>query len=418
MTGRRFITSDYISIILGAIEKTQSDPALLRSLVYDVARLSLGKHVLTNYRQLGSEGLQQQVHDLEAAINQVEVLAQKPDQLGNGADAPLLDGPASSPADQTAVTVRDSLGDAIFADAWTDNAPVVVRTAPSEVYRDWREPTEILQPLEIWEPDVGRGPKRTRVDFWWAVQLASAALIGVGIYAIMLARSDYFFAGPGYSLAVPVAQGVTVASNATGLNTNVAPGTVHTAIGGSQSLGFPLPTVYGVYAVSVGKLYELDPLPMRVPDPRVAISAMISNASRVTMPDGKLQFIIFRRDLVASAPTEVFVRVVARVAREMKFNGAGPPMTTDIDGEWAIRSKSYVFRVAPVGDNPEMIVLHPADPQLSLSAGRYALVIAGKGYDFTIDGQVTDTAQCLERSSVIGGMVYSECRTPLPLLAN
>ncbi|MFY9839307.1 MAG: hypothetical protein WAK55_23095, partial [Xanthobacteraceae bacterium] len=130
------------------------------------------------------------------------------------------------------------------------------------------------------------------------------------------------------------------------------------------------------------------------------------------------QFIIFRRDLVSSAPTEVFVRVVARVAREMKFNEGGPPVTTDIDGQWAIRSKSYEFRVAPLGDNPEMIVLRPADPQLFLSPGRYALVVAGKGYDFTVDGQVTDTAQCLERTGVLGGAVYSECRILPAQLAN
>jgi hypothetical protein len=102
----------------------------------------------------------------------------------------------------------------------------------------------------------------------------------------------------------------------------------------------------------------------------------------------------------------------------MKFNGAGPPMTAEIDGEWAIRSKSYLFRVAPVDVSPEMIVLRPANSQQSLSPGRYALVIAGKGYDFTIEGQVTDAAQCLERSNVIGGMVYSECRTSPPQLAN
>jgi hypothetical protein len=170
--------------------------------------------------------------------------------------------------------------------------------------------------------------------------------------------------------------------------------------------------------VSEGKLFELDPLQLKVPDPRVAISAMISNASGVKIDDGKLQFVIFRRDLVSSAPTEVFVRVVARVAREMKFNEAGPPVTTDIDGQWAIRSKSYEFRVAPLGDNPEMVVLHPADPQLSLSPGRYALVVAGRGYDFTVDGQVTDTAQCLERTDVLGGAVYSECRTLPAQLAN
>jgi len=186
----------------------------------------------------------------------------------------------------------------------------------------------------------------------------------------------------------------------------------------AQALGFPLPSVYGVYAVSAGKLFELDPLPLKVPDPRVAISAMIGSVSRVTIRDGKLQFIIFRRDLVSSAPTEMFVRVVARVARETKFSEAQPATTTTIAGQWAVRSKSYEFRVAPLGDNPEMIVLHPADPQLSLLPGRYALVVAGRGYDFTVDGQVTDTAQCLERADVVGGAVYSECRTLPAQFAN
>lgn len=176
-------------------------------------------------------------------------------------------------------------------------------------------------------------------------------------------------------------------------------------------MGFPLPKVYGVYAVNDGKLYELDALSMKVPDPRVAISALISDPSQVTLPDGKLQFVIFRRDLVSAAPTEVFIRVVARLDQEMKFGGNAPPTTTKIEGQWAIRSKSYEFRVAPVGDNPEMVLLRPADQQLSLSPGRYVLVLAGRGYDFTVAGRVTDLDQCLERTDVLGGAVYSQCRT-------
>src|SRR5215468_11245512 len=77
MAGRQSIVSDYVSIILRAIEKTQNDPARLRSLVYDVARLSLGKHVLLTYHQIGSAGLQQHISDLETAIGHVEDIAQK-----------------------------------------------------------------------------------------------------------------------------------------------------------------------------------------------------------------------------------------------------------------------------------------------------------------------------------------------------
>src|SRR5215813_11823808 len=77
MAGRPSIVPDYVSVILRAIENAQDDPARLRSLVYDVARLSLGKHVLQTYHQIGSAGLQQHISDLETAINHAEDIAQK-----------------------------------------------------------------------------------------------------------------------------------------------------------------------------------------------------------------------------------------------------------------------------------------------------------------------------------------------------
>jgi hypothetical protein len=417
MAGRPSIVPDYVSIILRAIQSTQNDPARLRSLVYDVARLSLGKHVLMSYHQLGSAGLQQHVSDLETAIHQVENLAQKqiedfskkePSQEQKEAVADLavqlLDGKASA-SDHSAITVRDSFDETIFDETRPDKTAVVVQPLPTEVYAGR---AEILQPLDFRLPAFGSGPKRKQADVTFGVQLVVATIIGVAIYVASLVGFDYggrFF---------------PVSGQADGVATASIPSTAAAKSFGSgtQALGFPLPTVYGVYAVNEGKLYELDPLPLKVPDPRVAISAMISNTSRVTIPEGKVQFIIFRRDLVSSAPTEVFVRVVARVVREMKFNAGGPPTTTNIDGEWTVRSKSYVFRVAPVGDSPEMIVLRPADSQSALSPGRYALVLAGKGYDFTIDGQITDAAQCVERTNIIGGTVYSECRTLASQLSN
>ena len=417
MAGRPSIVSDYVSIILRAIEQTQNDPSRLRSLVYDVARLGLGKHVLTTYERIGTAGLQQHILDLETAIHHVEDLAQKqiadhskesPSQEQKEAVADLavqlLEGRLSTP-DRTAITVRDSFDAAVFDDDKPSaKTPVVVRPLPIEIYGPER--AEILEPLDFRVPAFGSGPRRNRADLSFGVQLVIAALIGIGIYAASLVGFEY--AGGHLSVAAKTEAGLVTPSNVAIKPPNTA----------AQAVEFPLPTVYGVYAVGEGKLYELDPLPLRVPDARVAISAMFSTPSRVTISEKKLQFVIFRRDLVSSAPTEVFVRVVARVAREMKFNGAGSPTTTEIDGEWAIRSKSYVFRVAPVGDSPEMIVLRPADSQQSLSPGRYALVFAGKGYDFTIDGEVTDAAQCLERSNVVGGMVYSECRTLPSRLAN
>jgi hypothetical protein len=418
MPGRPSIVPEYIAILLRTIERTQNDPVRLRSLVYDLARLSLGKHVLMNYQQIGSAGLQQQVSDLEAAINHVEDVSQRQledfsnngpaqDQQQTAADlAAQLPGRLVSASDDIPITVVDSFDQPRFDDRPTNTNPLVVQPPASPLYVSPR--AEILQPLAFRVRTFGTGLKGRHIEPGFRVQLVIAATIGVAIYIASLVGFEY---GGRFFPVAERAAGPAV----TALPSNVP---AKSTSAGAQALGFPLPTVYGVYAVSAGKLFELDPLPLKVPDARIAISAIFSTASRVVLPQGKVEFIIFRRDLVSSAPTEVFVRVVARVMREMKFNGTRPPTTTNIADEWAVRSKSYVFRVAPLGDNPEIVVLRPAASQQSLSPGRYALVLAGKGYDFTIEGQVTDAAQCLERTNAVGGTVYSECRNAPTRMAN
>jgi hypothetical protein len=47
-----------------------------------------------------------------------------------------------------------------------------------------------------------------------------------------------------------------------------------------------------------------------------------------------------------------------------------------------------------------------------LSPGRYALILRGQSYDFSIAGDVTDPKQCLERLVATNGQFYSECRKP------
>jgi hypothetical protein len=424
MSGRPSIVTGYISVILRAVENTQNDPTQLRGLVYDLARLSLGKHLLANYEELGSAGLQQHLKALETAINQVEGLAQN--QLGSfvkkSIGGPVVGESAPSSADVVEVlneirgsrkmTVRDAFEDAIFEDApppeQTTNAVVIRPAAATEIYREVKP--EFLEPIKIWEPVFGQGSQRAKPDFPWGMQLVCAALVGVTVYAVTLLW--YNWERPRSSIAEQVQAAAAPAANASGAQAGVKLSSAQSNLDAlAQSLGFTPPRVYGVYAVNDGKLYELDALSMKVPDPRVAISAMISDPSRVSVPDGKLEFVIFRRDLVSAAPTEVFVRVVARLDQEMKFSGNAPPTIAKIEGQWAVRSKSYEFRVAPLGDNPEMVLLQPADQNLSLTPGRYVLVLAGRGYDFTIAGKVTDTDQCLERSDVLGGAVYSQCRT-------
>src|SRR5215475_13921909 len=86
-----------------------------------------------------------------------------------------------------------------------------------------------------------------------------------------------------------------------------------------QPLGFPLPTIYGIYAVSGGQLFELEPLVGRVPDQKVFMSTPVKMASRTVLPDGRAVFIIYRRDAANGAPERVSVRVIAKVLRAMTF---------------------------------------------------------------------------------------------------
>jgi hypothetical protein len=44
------------------------------------------------------------------------------------------------------------------------------------------------------------------------------------------------------------------------------------------------------------------------------------------------------------------------------------------------------------------------------AAGRYAVVLGGLAYDFTVDGPITASAQCLESFEALNGPVFSECR--------
>jgi hypothetical protein len=407
MAGRPSITSDYVSVISQAIEKAQNDPAQLRSLVYDIARSCLAKRLLPNYHELGNAGWYQHTSDLEEAINRVESLSQRANKaLTDDPSVQLLDGPHNS-RDQNAIVVRDPLSDAMINHVRQNNPPFALHRASYPIDEQF---PEIIQPTEIWAPAFGSGRRHDRINFPWGLQLATAAFIGVVIYAVLLAPLGYIQA-LNHSTAVQLTQGATPSNPAKAQGgTKVSLREANSA-SAAQALGFFLPTAYGVYAVSGEKRFALDLLPIKVPDSRVGISAMISEPSHVTVPNGKLSFVIYRRDLASSAPTEVFVRVVAQVEREVKFNVAGPPTPEKINDQWAIRSKSYEFTVAPIDDNPEMVVLHPEDPNLVLSAGRYALAIAGHGYDFTVAGRMTDTAQCLERTNVVGGTVYSECRT-------
>jgi hypothetical protein len=135
-------------------------------------------------------------------------------------------------------------------------------------------------------------------------------------------------------------------------------------------LPFPLPSDYGIYALSNSALSELYLLPARVPDKRIAMSTPVDQPSRTTLPDGKAKFVMFRRDLAGNAPERMEVRVVARVMRALTFDAKGKPTFSSISDAWNIRNVSYEFRVRPIAGNPEMLLVQPDNADLVLPSGR------------------------------------------------
>jgi len=183
-----------------------------------------------------------------------------------------------------------------------------------------------------------------------------------------------------------------------------------TAATSSSPPPFPLPSDYGIYALSNGALTELNVLPERVPDKRIAMSTPVTQPSRGTIPDGKARFVLFRRDLAENAPDRVEVRVVARVVRALTFDAKGRPSFSPVTDVWNIRNLAYELRVRPIAGNPEMLLVQSEKADFALPAGRYVLVLKDQGYDFTVAGKVTDVAQCLERTDAANGEFYSECQ--------
>ena len=176
-----------------------------------------------------------------------------------------------------------------------------------------------------------------------------------------------------------------------------------------HSLAFEMPETYGVYAISDGHLTPLEPLPVRIPDARVAISSPISKPAPAPLASGNLQFAVFHRELATNVPEGASVRIVAKVMQATTFIN-GKPKAAAVDETWAVRGGSIDFRIAPVAANKEMVLIRPADPAFTLSPGRYVLVFRNQAYDFSVAGAITDTAQCLERSDLQDRSVYSECR--------
>ena len=355
---------DFSVVLAKTIDSMQRDPAQFRNIIYEMARVHLQREAWRQNPPMNILELRRMMLALETAIERVETRAAQGDELVILTPSALL----GAAAQDAAVLI--------------DQPPERARALPSAM----------THAVAMIGASV---PVRAIARLGVLALLAAAVVIAVDYKLHLLSSSP---PAPVERLAAPAETSPTAQAVAAPAQPVPPPPSG------------PLPSVYGVYAMTGGTLYELEPLVGRAPDLRVFMSAVIKTPSQAVLPDGDLSFIVYRRDIASSAPDRVTVRVIAKVARSLTFTKAGQPTTVNVEGEWAIRNVSFDYRVAPSSDSPEMIVIKPESGAPALAAGRYALVIKGQMFDFTVDGPITQTAHCLERTEAANGRFYSECR--------
>jgi hypothetical protein len=378
------VEEDHFSVLSRLITIVSEDQSQLRALVYEFARRKLRRGLYPQFEDGDWAGIEQQLSALEAAIAKVETdFARK----------------SVTFAPEPPLTYQELNKERLVE--WARPQAAVALAAPDTT----------APPLQISSDDdvifaVARFGSRARVNLRWKAQLFLAVVLGLAVFAAIAGRSSL---------------GLLSGAGRPGISTNgesqkAEEVDVHTSPGRGLAVtktsrpSIPLPTEYGAFALSEGRLTELPQLSMRVPDPRVAISPVISTPSEIHLPSGKLEFLIFRRDLANAAPDRVSLRVIARVVRALTFDAKGKPTNTRIDDAWVVRGNSYQMRVAPVADNPEMVLIRPDPPDLIFPSGRYALVLKSTAYDFNLDGPNSDSAHCLERADTLTAPIYTECQ--------
>jgi hypothetical protein len=360
---------EFALMLSRVIDSVESNPEFLRATVYELARHKLKEEFTSE--SFGD--VQNLSKSLETAIAGVEAFSKKKDGVS------LL---GANPAQGKALISAHPSSPHV-ASALESGSPVFeAHVFGSGGTKAWKRPS------------------RTKAARWFvAASIAGLTVMTVTVSLELLRRNGYL----GVNQPAPVLpKANTAAASPKSAPTTVDPPSVPPSP--------TAPTAFGIYAVSDGKLHELDVLPGRAPDPRIAISSIITGNSRTTLSDGHVSFVIYRRDSATNAADRAEVRVVARIEREANFNKDGKQVVTPVDDNWVMRNISIPYRTAPRKDNPEMYEVRSENPDAALPPGRYALVLKGLAYDFTVSGAVTDPRQCLERLVATNGRFYSECK--------
>jgi len=358
---------EFALVLSRVIDSVSKDPEYLRATIYELARHKLKEQ----FQSESSAGVRRLSKSLEVAIQGVEAFNKKEEgrQAALGKPDPFQE---------------KSLVSAHVSRQYT--TPVV-------------QPLPPLIEVGVSAPEgspAWKSSPRIKAVWWFAAALAGPAVVFAALSLNLVGNRGNLINKP--TSILPKA------------DTLASPPSASKAAESRLATPSPtLPSSFGIYAVSGDKLYELDLLPGRAPDPRIAISALITSQSRTTLPDGHLSFIVYRRDSATSAADRAEVRLIARIEKETSYKD-GKSAVTSVDDSWVMRNISIPYRTAPEKDNPDMYEVRSENPDIPLASGRYALVLKGRAYDFNIAGPITDPRQCLERLVATNGQFYSECR--------
>jgi hypothetical protein len=461
---------DYYAVLKRKIRDVSEDPAKMREVVYEAARLALRRQVNAQQPPLDSVATERHMSELEDAIARLEVDAAGAGALDNGnpgeavaaadheASRPSPAGPAQSGEDAAFFTVGDPQiwgpPRAAPPERAAAREPVQVpdRAAvrePIPVPNRTRRSAYLVNPDDFVNPKVAprvRPAPHSRAHLVVpglkvTFQVAVATLAVAAFCVAMWGRSspvqtagEMQPAAARTSSVRPVSPPAEIAEGTSAVApapvapaplaaappAAAAPDTAPLATAplppapAEAALPFPRPAAYGVYAIRDNQLIELEQVQATPVDPRTPDQLQIVKPGRIVSATAKLSFVVFRPDLSSNPPEKVSVRIAARIAHTMNFNSAGKAVvTTPATDTWLIRDQGYNLRATPMRESAEMVMLRLENTEFAFPPGRYELMLGGQAYDFVIAGEVTDLAHCVEGVVTVRGLAFYECKPVL-----
>jgi hypothetical protein len=213
-----------------------------------------------------------------------------------------------------------------------------------------RRQTYLVNPADFVSPEVtyriSPAPQsRTRVAVFGLIiasQLAIATLSGAAFYVAMEVRNSPVQTAKETLPAAEHPSSDYLAASPYGMLADAA--ATPAAPPAASAMPYPRPTAYGVYGINGRQLIELEQVQGTPVDPRVRNQLQINTPARAVIGAAKPTFVVFRRDLISSAPDKVPVRIASRIAHSMIFDAAGKPVvTTPATDTWLIRDRGFDF---------------------------------------------------------------------------